>query len=102
MTSATCSVEDFPEAVSAGESPTLRRTLDLKSDMPPENLYLRAIAANRIEPAGEGWYTVDGEWKLRISTDSKPFIRNSAGKAELIVPVKWNGDKARIVEEYAW
>ena len=95
-------VEDYPEAVSGGDAPTIRRALELSTDKPANDLYFRAAVGKKIEPTGEGWYAVDGEWKLRITTDSKPFIRNSAGMSELIVPIKWDGDKGRIVEDYAW
>jgi hypothetical protein len=95
-------VEDFPEAVSGGESPTIRRTLDLSSDRPALGLSLRVAVGQKIEPNGEGWFEVDGEWKVRISGGPAPVIRNSAGKAELIVPINLDGGKARVVEEYAW
>ncbi len=95
-------VEDFPEGVSGGEAPTIRRTIDLASDRPATGLHLRAAAGKKIEPAGDGWYAVDGEWKLRVVGGGVPVIRDSAGRAELIVPVKLDGGKARIVEEYAW
>ena len=95
-------VEDFPEAVSGGESPTIRRTLDFSADKPSDGLYFRAAVGKAIEPLGEGWYGVDREWKVRLTGDPGPVVRESAGKAELIVPVKLDGGKARIVEEYAW
>ena len=95
-------VEDFPEGVSGGETPTIRRTLDLSADQPSKDLYFRAAVGKKIEPLGEGWYGIDGEWKVRISAESKPIVRDSAGKAELVVPVKLDGGKTRIVEEYAW
>jgi cytochrome c2 len=95
-------VEDFLEGVSGGEAPTLRRTLEMSADKGVNNLYFRPVAAKKIEPLSDGWYGIDGEWKLRITAESKPIIRNSNGKAELIVPIKLDSGKARIVEEYAW
>jgi mono/diheme cytochrome c family protein len=95
-------VEDFPEAVSSGEIGTIRRTLEFSTEKPTKDLYFRAAVAKTIKPLGEGWYQVDGEWKLRISTTSTPILRDSAGKTELIVPVKLEAGKGRIVEEYSW
>jgi mono/diheme cytochrome c family protein len=95
-------VEDFPEAVSGGEVASIRRTIDLISDQPVRDLYFRAAVGKKIVATGDGWYQVDGEWKLRISTDSTPILRESAGKTELIVPVKLEAGKGRIVEEYVW
>ena len=95
-------VEDFPEAVSGGDTPTIRRTLDLSTDKPSDGLYFRAAVGKAIEPLGDGWYGVDREWKLRLSSDPKPIVRESSGKFELIVPARLDTGKARIVEEYAW
>jgi hypothetical protein len=95
-------VEDFPEGVSGGDTPTIRRTLDLSAEKPSDGLYFRAAVGKAIEPLGEGWYGIDREWKVRITADSKPIVRDSAGKAELIVPIKLDRGKTRIVEEYAW
>jgi mono/diheme cytochrome c family protein len=95
-------VEDFPEGVSGGESPTIRRTLELSADKPPRDLYFRAAVGKKIEALEDGWYGIDGEWKLRISAESKPFVRDSAGKSELILPVMLDGGNSRIVEEFMW
>jgi mono/diheme cytochrome c family protein len=95
-------VEDFPEAVSGGEVPSLRRTIDLTSDQPAPGLTLRAATGRKIEPLGQDWFGVDGEWKVRVVGEAKAFVRQSGGKAELILPVKLDGGKARIVEEFAW
>jgi mono/diheme cytochrome c family protein len=95
-------VEDFPEAVSGGEAATIRRTFDFRTEKAAKDLYFRAAVGKKITPLGDGWYQVDDEWKLRISTESIPILRDSAGKTELIVPVKLEAGKGRIVEEYSW
>jgi mono/diheme cytochrome c family protein len=98
-------VEDFPEAVSGGEVPTIRRTIDLSTERPHNGLAIfafRAATGKKIVPLGQDWFEVDGEWKVRLTADSKAFVRESAGKDELILPIKVGGRKARIVEEYAW
>ena len=96
----TVTVEDFPEAVTAREAPGFRRTIDLAGTAP--GLYFRAAVAKTIEPRGDGRYAIDGEWTLRVAAEGAPIVRSSAGKAELLVPVKFEGGKARIVEEFAW
>jgi mono/diheme cytochrome c family protein len=98
-------VEDFPEGISGGEAPTIRRTLDLSIERTPTGLAIfafRAATGKKIEPLGENWFGVDGEWKVRLSSDEKAFVRESSGKDELIVPVKFSNRRARIVVEYAW
>ncbi len=62
----------------------------------------RAATGKKIVPLGQDWFEVDGEWKVRLTANSKAFVRESAGKAELILPVKLENKKARIVVEYAW
>jgi len=96
-------VADFPEALPGRDAGTIRRTLELSADHPaPDGLFFRAIAAAKVEPAGDGWYAIDGEWKLKIVAGAPPIVRTSGGKAELLVPVKVEGGKGRIVEEFAW
>jgi hypothetical protein len=69
-------VEDFPEPISGGEVPTLRRTLELASEKPPEGLYFRAAVGKKLEALGEGWYAIDGEWKVRV-TSGRPAARSN-------------------------
>jgi mono/diheme cytochrome c family protein len=93
-------VEDFPEP-SASKEPSLRRTLTVTGARSVDYLFFRAAVADKIEDAG-GAYQVDGNWKLKVATDAKPIIRHSAGKDELLVPVRFADGKARLVLEYAW
>ncbi len=95
-------VEDFPTAVANKEAPSIRRELTLTADGPMENLWFRAAVGDRIEPAGEGWYRVNGEWKLRIESAAAPRLRQSGGKKELLVPVRFKDRLARIVQEIVW
>jgi mono/diheme cytochrome c family protein len=99
-------VADFPDAVAAApgaKAATLRRTLTLTGPAPPRDVYFRAIAASRIEPQGGGWYTIDGEWKMRIEAEAPPILRRSEGKTELLVPIR-RGDapETTIVQEFVW
>ncbi len=95
-------VEDRPEPVPGREAPTLRRTLDLVAGGPAPGLTIRVAAARQIEPMGEGWFRVDGEWKVRLGGTGEPIVRPSAGRSELVAPIVFEAGKARVVEEFAW
>jgi mono/diheme cytochrome c family protein len=95
-------VEDFPNAVASRPAPSLHRTLTLKAKEPAAGLCLRAAVGNKIEALGDGWYRIDGEWRMRIESDAPPVVRDSAGKKELLVPVRFRDGKARIVQEFVW
>jgi mono/diheme cytochrome c family protein len=96
-------VEDFPNAVASESSPSLRRTLTLTSDKPMDNLWFRAAVADKIEPvAAKGTYRINGEWTLKLDAGSEAKVRKSGGKTELLVPVRFQDGKARIIEEFVW
>src|SRR5262245_43841824 len=92
-------VEDAPDGVADKES-HLRRVLTLEGAA--ENLYYRAVVADKIAALGNGWYRVNNEWKMRIESTSPPLIRAAGNKTELLVPVRFDGGKGRIVQEYVW
>jgi mono/diheme cytochrome c family protein len=94
-------VEDFPEPA-GGNEPSLRRTLFLTAPGPVENLSFRAAVGDRIETLGEGCYRIEGTWRLRLQGAALPQVRQSAGKAELLVPIRFADGKARLVEEFEW
>jgi cytochrome c553 len=95
-------VEDFPNAVAGKAGPALRRTLTLSAGGPAEGLYFRAALADKIEAAGDGWFRINGEWRLRIEAAAPPRIRQAGGKQELLVPVRFGDGQARIVQEFVW
>jgi len=98
----TIKFEDFPNAVVSGKEVSLRRVLTATADKPGDNLYYRAAVGNKIEEIGKGWYRIDGAWKLKVESDAAPRVRQSSGKRELLVPVRFADGKARIVLEYVW
>jgi hypothetical protein len=97
-------IEDFPDAVAAklNAAPTLKRTLTMTAAEQVDRFYFRAALADKIEPLADGWYRINGEWKLRLESASKPVIRKRDSKAELLIPVKFDGGTAKIIEEFAW
>jgi len=92
-------VEEFPNP-SGKENPTMKRTFKLTGSSSVEGLYYRAAVGGKIEHADKGWYKVDG-WKVRIE-GADAMIRQSSGKSELILPVRFKDGKAQFVQEYAW
>jgi cytochrome c2 len=93
-------VEDFPNAA-GGKEQALKRTLTLTATRAPADLYFRAAVGNKIEALGQGWYRIDG-WRMRLDGAVAPLIRQSAGKAELLVPLRFNDGKAQVVQEFVW
>jgi hypothetical protein len=64
-------------------------------------LYYRAAVADKIEADKDGWYRIN-DWRMRIEADAPPVIRRSGDKMELLVPVRFKGNSAKIVQEYVW
>jgi mono/diheme cytochrome c family protein len=94
-------VEDFPNAVQTKEQSGIRRELTVTGDA-AQPLFFRAAAGTRIEPLGDGWYRINGEWRMRIQSDARPVVRTSGGQTELLVPIPLHDGKTRIVQEYQW
>jgi hypothetical protein len=94
-------VEDYPVAVLVDGDVCFKRTISLKATKPVENgtLYFRA-AVGKIEEAG-GVYTFDEKTRFKIS-GATPVLRNIDGKNELLVPVVFQNNEAKIVEEITW
>jgi hypothetical protein len=67
---------------------------------PVSKLYFRAAIGDKIEEK-DGAFIVDEKLKLKF-TGVKPVVRNSDGKAELLVPLTFAGNDARFVEEMTW
>jgi mono/diheme cytochrome c family protein len=95
-------IEDFPNAVVTGKDAGLRRTFSLAASKDVNNLYFRAAVGAKIESLGNGIYQIDGAVRMKLTSQSTPVIRSSAGKMELIVPVAFTNNKGRIVQEYSW
>jgi hypothetical protein len=94
-------VEDAPDGHRLNDSSTLQRTLTLTSSA-PSTAYIRAAVGDTIESKDDGWYGIDTDLQIRIVSDSKPILRESDGKKELLIPVPLNGKPVTVVEEYKW
>jgi mono/diheme cytochrome c family protein len=96
-------IEDFPNAVQGKPHPAIVRKLSITGSQAHASLYFRAAAANRIEPAGKGWYVVSDDLRIRIEAGNEPVIRQAGGQKELLVPVRFDNDgRAWIVQELVW
>ena len=94
-------VEDFSSPV-VGKETTVRRTLSLTAPQAVADLYYRAAVGSKIEDLGKGWYRVDEAWKLKVEGAAPAQVRQSGGKRELLVPVRFKDGKTQVVQEYSW
>ena len=100
----TVDIEDFPVAVAGvgADDPFLQRTLTLKSATPVANLWFRAAVGAKIVAQPDGSFLVDERLKLRVTGEGRALVRESGGKQEVLVPVKFGGGAAKLVEEFKW
>jgi mono/diheme cytochrome c family protein len=96
-------VDDFPSGAEDKAGRYIVRTLSFSGPAPVANLWYRA-AAGKIEPAGDGAYRVNGEIELRVKPDgnASPLVRKAGDNQELLVPVAFDGNQARLTFEYHW
>lgn len=93
-------VEDFPNPVPEEKTVGLRRSIAITAKTAPTKLYYRAATGAKIEFEKDGWFRVDGLYRVKLTGEAK--VRQSGGKMELIVPVITHDGKATIVQEYRW
>ncbi len=98
----TARVEDHPEGVAGPKAAGLKRTLTLTTDDPPDDLYLRVAVGELVKPLEGGWFLVNGEWRVRVEAAAGPIVRPSGGKQELLIPVKFAGRTATVIEHFEW
>ncbi|MCA9155389.1 MAG: c-type cytochrome, partial [Planctomycetales bacterium] len=96
-------IEDFPEAALTEQFSPLRRTLTLtrRGSSAGGKLHYRAAVGDTIEPAEDGWFTINGTWKTRIE-GAKAVVRHGSGKAELLVPIEVANQPVMFTQIYAW
>jgi hypothetical protein len=95
-------IEDFPNAVPGKEGPSIRREITLHAHSELQGLWFRAATADKIEDLGEGWFRINGEWRLRVHAGSRPRLRGVPGKKEVLVPIHFHEGIARVVQEFVW
>ena len=83
-------VRDFFEAVETKKDPIFRRTLTFEAKTPPRGLWYRA-AINGTPPS-----------RIDLADGVKAVSRKSGGKTELLVPVRFRGNMAQIIQVLEW
>ncbi|MCA9086770.1 MAG: hypothetical protein KDA81_22085, partial [Planctomycetaceae bacterium] len=79
----------------------LRRRIDLKTEQPESNLYVRIAVGDSIEERGDEWL-IDKALSVAFA-EGRPFVRTSQQKQELLVPVTFDPEGRFVVEyEFRW
>jgi len=95
-------IEDFPRPVGEQDLFTMERSLTFTTDQPVANAWFRVVAADKIKASGSGAYKIDDRWTLKIAADGTPLPRQQHARWELLVPVVFEGNKAKIELTYDW
>lgn len=93
-------VEDYPVAFTQKDDPGIKRTITLRADKASRNLYFRAALADKIVE-NDGAFLVAEKVTMKFP-GTKPFLRVQDGKTELLVPITFVGQEAKIVQEISW
>ena len=94
-------IEPFVDGASAG----IRRTIRLHGRPKTGAAFFRPIAAARVEAGTDGWWRIDGRWRLRLAGDGlgESFDISAAESLERRYPIDWtNAGTAEFTEELAW
>jgi hypothetical protein len=94
-------IEDYPVAVPGEIDAGIKRTLTFTADQTVAHLYFRAAIGDKIAEQPDGSFLVGEKAKYKFP-GAKALIRSSGGKSELLVPVAFDGNAAKLVEEIAW
>jgi mono/diheme cytochrome c family protein len=94
-------IEDYPVASTVDADSHFTRTFTFINEKPSviQKIYFRA-AVGKIEEAN-GAFILDGKVKFKFS-GATPMLRTVDGKQELLVPVVFQGNEAKFVEEFTW
>ena len=92
-------IEDYPVAMPGEADASLVRTITVAAPDAFTKLYFRAAVADKIEEKDGAF--IAGKMTLKFP-GSRPLIRTSQGKSELLVPLTFTGAQAKFVEEIVW
>ncbi len=86
---------------SVSQTPWLKRTLELRGRS--DSIWFRALRAPRIKDRGGGVYA-SRELKIRLRSDRavSPVLRRSGSQMEVLLPVRFRRDRARVELELTW
>ena len=105
-------VTDDYRPVKHDKHPGLLRTVTLTQgaapgttvgDKPEGELWFRAVVAQEIKATADGWYLIDGMWRVRIvAGGEKSVIRSGPQGKELLVRATLVDGRGTIEQEFAW
>ena len=101
-------IEDFFRGQGEGAERHLVRTVHFiakEGAQSSANLYHRAAAQmSRIGSATKGEYRLEQNVALRIAKKrgDSSFVRESSGRHELVIPIVFEGGKAKLTISYSW
>ena len=95
-------IEDSPRPVGRDDLFTMQRTLSFTAAASPANAWFRAVVADKIEAIDRESFLIDGRWTLKVTAPSQPTIRQQQNQRELLIPVVFDGNKAKIELTYDW
>lgn len=97
-------IRETPTAAFHEEGALLKRTFELRTNEPVENLHL-LVARGEIAEKGD-LFVVDGQQQYTIDAESSPLLRPSGDATELLLPVRFekspDGYTARIEIDLVW
>ncbi len=101
------SIDDHVVPRKSGKELSFDRTLTLSavSDdaTDSKNLTYRAATGRKIEAGADGWFTIDGSLKLRVTGSAKPpAVRQAGNRFELLLPVELSNGGAKVELKYVW
>jgi len=91
-----------PKTVPEARYPHLSRVLTIVGPSSDSVWYFRAAVAEKLEKSADAAYLVDGVWTIKIAGGDATVLRDAAGKQELLVPIRLNGQPMTIALEYGW
>jgi hypothetical protein len=87
------------------ENKALSRELLLTASQAVDNLYAKVAEGREIAQLPDGAYSIDDkQYYIQISefNKAKAFIRQNGDKKELLTPVTWDGNKAKVQYAIIW
>ena len=95
-------VADFLEPVAGNKEGSFRRHLKFESEALVENIYVRVASGKSIESQPDGSYSIDKLWTVKVISDKPPFLRESEGHKELLVPVALMPHSGQVTLDIHW
>lgn len=97
-------VADAPLPIDDPDSPGIRRRLTFQSERPMDGTWWHVMTAPRIEDLGDGWFQINGDWKIRLELPAPltPTLRRQGDQQQLLVPLPPRDQPISVVQEYNW